>query len=46
MYRAQGIEIADKHIEIIVRQMMRKVKVEEANDTYHAARLAGGHLPL
>ena len=33
VYRAQGIEIADKHIEIIVRQMMRKVKVEEANDT-------------
>ncbi|MBE5766575.1 MAG: DNA-directed RNA polymerase subunit beta' [Clostridiales bacterium] len=33
VYRAQGIEIADKHIEVIVRQMMRKVRVEEANDT-------------
>ena len=33
VYRRQGIEIADKHIEVIVRQMMRKVKIEEANDT-------------
>ena len=33
VYRSQGVEIADKHIEIIVRQMLRKVKVEEANDT-------------
>ena len=32
-YRQQGVEIADKHIEVIVRQMMRKVKIEEANDT-------------
>jgi RNA polymerase Rpb1, domain 5. len=32
-YRAQGVEIADKHIEVIVRQMMRKVKIEDANDT-------------
>ena len=33
VYRRQGVEIADKHIEVIVRQMLRKVKVEEANDT-------------
>jgi len=32
VYRQQGVEINDKHIEIIVRQMMRKVKVEEAGD--------------
>ena len=32
-YRRQGVEIADKHIEVIVRQMMRKVRVEDANDT-------------
>ena len=29
-YRLQGVEINDKHIEVIVRQMMRKVKVEDA----------------
>ena len=33
VYRSQGVEIADKHIEVIVRQMLRKVKVEDANDT-------------
>ncbi len=33
VYRRQGVEIADKHIEVIVRQMLRKVKIEEANDT-------------
>ncbi|NLF28966.1 MAG: DNA-directed RNA polymerase subunit beta', partial [Clostridiales bacterium] len=33
VYRRQGVEIADKHIEVIVRQMLRKVKVEESNDT-------------
>ncbi|MCL2569076.1 MAG: DNA-directed RNA polymerase subunit beta' [Oscillospiraceae bacterium] len=33
MYRQQGVEINDKHIEVIVRQMMRKVKVEESGDT-------------
>ena len=31
VYRRQGVEIADKHIEVIVRQMLRKVKVEDAN---------------
>ena len=33
VYRLQGIDIADKHIEIIVRQMMRKIKVDEPGDT-------------
>ncbi len=32
VYRRQGVEIADKHIEVIVRQMLRKVKVDDAND--------------
>lgn len=33
VYRLQGVEINDKHIEVIIRQMMRKVKVEDAGDT-------------
>ena len=33
VYRQQGVDINDKHIEVIVRQMMRKVKIEEAGDT-------------
>lgn len=33
VYRMQGVEINDKHVEIIVRQMMRKVKVEDGGDT-------------
>ncbi len=33
VYRLQGVEIADKHIEIIVRQMLRKVKITEPGDT-------------
>lgn len=33
VYRLQGVDINDKHIEIIVRQMMRKIKIEEAGDT-------------
>jgi DNA-directed RNA polymerase subunit beta' len=33
VYRQQGVEINDKHIEVIVRQMMRKVKVEDSADT-------------
>ena len=32
-YRMQGVDINDKHIEVIVRQMMRKVKVEEPGST-------------
>ncbi len=33
VYRLQGVDINDKHIEVIVRQMMHKVKVEDAGDT-------------
>ena len=33
VYRLQGVDINDKHIEIIIRQMLRKVKVEDAGDT-------------
>ena len=33
VYRQQGVDINDKHIEIIVRQMMRKVKIEESGST-------------
>lgn len=33
VYRSQGVEIADKHIEIIVRQMTKKVKVIDAGET-------------
>ena len=33
VYRQQGVDINDKHIEIIVRQMMRKVKIEDSGST-------------
>ena len=33
VYRMQGVDINDKHIEVIVRQMMKKVKVEDPGDT-------------
>jgi DNA-directed RNA polymerase subunit beta' len=33
VYRSQGVDIADKHIEVIVRQMTRKLRVEEPGDT-------------
>ncbi|HZJ83318.1 MAG TPA: DNA-directed RNA polymerase subunit beta' [Clostridia bacterium] len=33
VYRMQGVDINDKHIEVIVRQMLRKVKIEDAGDT-------------
>jgi DNA-directed RNA polymerase subunit beta' len=33
VYRSQGVEIADKHIETIVRQMTKKVKVDDSGDT-------------
>ena len=33
VYRSQGIAINDKHIEVIVRQMMRRVQIEDAGDT-------------
>ena len=33
VYKSQGVEIHDKHIELIVRQMLKKVRVENAGDT-------------
>jgi len=33
VYRLQGVSINDKHIEVIVRQMMRKIRIEEPGDT-------------
>ena len=33
VYRQQGVDTNDKHIEVIIRQMMRKVRVEEARDS-------------
>ena len=33
VYRQQGVDINDKHIEVIIRQMMRKVRVEDAGDS-------------
>jgi DNA-directed RNA polymerase subunit beta' len=33
VYRLQGVKINDKHIEIIVRQMLRKVRIKEVGDT-------------
>ncbi len=33
VYRLQGVEINDKHIEVIVRQMLKKIKIEESGDS-------------
>ncbi len=33
VYRLQGVEINDKHIEVIVRQMLRKIRIEESGDS-------------
>jgi len=33
VYRLQGVEISDKHIEVIIRQMLRKVQIEENGET-------------
>ena len=33
VYRLQGVDINDKHIEIIVRQMLKKIKIHESGDT-------------
>ncbi len=34
VYRLQGVAINDKHIEVVARQMMKKVKIEDSGDTY------------
>ncbi len=41
VYRLQGVKINDKHVEIIVRQMLRKVRVEDPGDTEF---LIGAHV--
>ena len=41
VYRLQGIEISDKHIEVIIRQMLRKIKIVEGGDT---GALPGTHV--
>jgi DNA-directed RNA polymerase subunit beta' len=33
VYRLQGVDIADKHIEVLVRQMLKKVRIENSGDT-------------
>ena len=33
VYRLQGVDIADKHIEVLVRQMLKKVRIEDSGDT-------------
>ena len=33
VYRLQGVEINDKHIEVIVRQMLKKIRIEDNGDT-------------
>ena len=33
VYRSQGVDICDKHIEVIIRQMLRKVEIENSGDT-------------
>ncbi len=40
VYRSQGVEIADKHVEVIVRQMSKKIRVDAGGDT----RLMSGEL--
>ncbi|MFH0731937.1 MAG: DNA-directed RNA polymerase subunit beta' [Candidatus Omnitrophota bacterium] len=41
VYRLQGVRINDKHIEVIVRQMLKKVRIEDSGDT---DLLAGSHV--
>ena len=43
VYRLQGIEISDKHIEIIIQQMMRRMKIVEGGDT---EALPGSHVSV
>ena len=41
VYRLQGVRINDKHIEVIIRQMLKKVRIEDAGDTDF---LSGQHI--
>ncbi|MHB1128137.1 MAG: DNA-directed RNA polymerase subunit beta' [Bacillota bacterium] len=43
VYRLQGVDINDKHIEVMIRQMLRKVKIEDPGDT---ALLPGGLIDI
>jgi DNA-directed RNA polymerase subunit beta' len=43
VYKSQGVEINDKHIEVMVRQMMRKIRIDEAGDT---SMLPGDYIDL
>ena len=43
VYRLQGVTINDKHIEIIVRQMLRKVRITEPGDTQYPVGRANRH---
>ena len=38
IYRLQGVRINDKHIEVIVRQMLRRVRIKEVGDTEFSDR--------
>ena len=42
VYRSQGVTINDKHIEVIVRQMLRRVRVLESGDTELLPGAVGG----
>ena len=44
VYRSQGVEISDKHVEVVVRQMLRKVKVEDPGDTDFLPGGSGRHI--
>ena len=41
VYRLQGVDIADKHIEVIVRQMLKKVRIENSGDGFPAGYTGG-----
>ena len=43
VYRLQGVDINDKHIEVIVRQMLKKVKIEQSGDSGY---LPGTHVDV
>ena len=46
VYRLQGVEINDKHIEVIVRQMLKKIRVEDNGDSDIPAGHSGRHSGL
>ena len=45
MYRLQGVKINDKHIEVIIRQMLRKVEITDPGDTTPVARASRSSAP-